>query len=143
MIPAWEAGLRGFWRCAEPPKTVLETPTVESGNYDSEAMAMTEEALIKEAGRRLAAAAPDADIILFGSRARGEARSDSDLDLLVIEPDFARRGEEYGRLRRELRGLDVAIDLVVYRKREADKWRGVPGTFLHRALGEGRVLAGA
>lgn len=116
---------------------------VSGGNYASEAMAMTDEALIEEAGRRLAAAAPDADIILFGSRARGEAWSDSDLDLLVIEPDFARRGEEYGRLRRELRGLDVAIDLIVYRKREADKWSGVPGTFLNRALGEGRVLAAA
>lgn len=106
-------------------------------------MAMLDETLIKEAGRRLTAAAPDADIILFGSRARGEARPDSDLDLLVIEPDFDRRSEEYGRLRRELRGLDVAIDLVIYRRREADQWRSVPGSFLHRALREGRVLAGA
>jgi predicted nucleotidyltransferase len=106
-------------------------------------MAMTEEALIEEAGRRLSAAAPDADVILFGSRARGESRPDSDLDLLVIEPDFDRRGEEYGRLRKELRGLDVAIDLVVYRKREAEQWGNVPGSFLHRVLGEGRVLAGA
>jgi len=105
-------------------------------------MAITDNALIEEAGRRLAAAAPDADIILFGSRARGEARPDSDLDLLVIEPDFGRRGEEYGRLRRELRGLDVAIDLVIYRKREAEKWSNVPGSFVHRVLGEGRVLAG-
>ena len=104
---------------------------------------MPEEALIQEAGRRLAAAAPDANVILFGSRARGEVRPDSDLDLLVIEPDFGRRGEEYGRLRRELRGLDVAIDLVVYRQREAEKWGSVPGSFLHRVLGEGRVLAGA
>lgn len=104
---------------------------------------MTEEALIKEAGRRLVGAAPDADVILFGSRARGESRPDSDLDLLVIEPDFERRGEEYGRLRRELRGLDVAIDLVVYRKREAEQWGNVPGSFLHRVIGEGRVLAGA
>lgn len=106
-------------------------------------MAMTEEALIEEAGRRLSAAAPDADVILFGSRARGESRPDSDLDLLVIEPDFARRGDEYGRLRRELRGLEVAIDLVVYRQREAEQWGNVPGSFLHRILGEGRVLAGA
>jgi predicted nucleotidyltransferase len=106
-------------------------------------MAMSDEALIEEAGRRFAAAAPDADIIFFGSRARDDARSDSDLDLLVIEPDFACRGEEYGRLRRELRGLDVAIDLVIYRRREADEWSGVPGTFLHRVLEEGRVLAGA
>lgn len=106
-------------------------------------MAMTEEDLIEEAGRRLSAAAPDADIILFGSRARGEARPNSDLDLLVIEPDFARRGDEYGRLRKELRGLEVAIDLVIYRRREADAWREVPGSFLHRVLGEGRVLAGS
>lgn len=116
---------------------------ISSGNYASDVMAISDEALIEEAGRRLAAAAPDADIILFGSRARGEARSDSDLDLLVIEPDFARRGEEYGRLRRELRGLDVAIDLVVYRRCEADEWSGVPGTFLHQVLGEGRSLSGA
>jgi predicted nucleotidyltransferase len=104
---------------------------------------MNDEALIVEAGRRLAAAAPDADVILFGSRARGEAGPDSDLDLLVIEPDFGRRMEEYGRLRKELRGLDVAVDLLVYRRREADRWRNVPGSFIHRALGEGRVLAGA
>jgi predicted nucleotidyltransferase len=106
-------------------------------------MAMTGEALIEEAGRRLAAAAPDADVILFGSRARGEAGPESDLDLLVIEPDFNQRMEEYARLRRELRGLDVGIDLLVYRRREAEKWRSVPGSFLHRALGEGRVLATA
>ena len=103
---------------------------------------MTEEDLIEEVGRRLTAAAPEADIILFGSRAHGEARPDSDLDLLVIEPDFSRRGEEYGRLRKELRGLGVAVDLVIYRRREAEEWGGVPGSFLHRALGEGRVLAG-
>ena len=104
---------------------------------------LTNEALIDEAGRRLAAAAPAAKVILFGARARGKARPDSDLDLLVVEPDFARRGEEYGRLRKELRGLEVAINLVVYRRREAEEWGGLPGTFLHRALGEGRVLAGA
>lgn len=105
-------------------------------------MAMTEEDLIEEAGRRLNAVAPDADIILFGSRARGEARPDSDLDLLVIEPDFARRGEEYCRLRKELRGLEVAIDLVIYRRREADEWGRLRGSFLHRVLGEGCVLSG-
>jgi predicted nucleotidyltransferase len=106
-------------------------------------MAMTDEDLIEEAGRRLAAAAPNADIILFGSRARGEGRPDSDLDLLVIEPDFARRGEEYARLRKALRGLGVAIDLVIYRRCEVNEMRGVSGSLLHCALGEGRVLAGS
>jgi predicted nucleotidyltransferase len=95
-------------------------------------MTMTNEALIDEA-----------KVIVFGSRARGEGGPDSDLDLLVIEPDFARRGEEYGMLRRELRGLGVAINLVVYRGRELDEWGGESGGFLHQALAEGRVLQGA
>lgn len=91
------SGCGGKWAASRAPTTIGS-------------MAMIEEALIEEAGRRLSAAAPDAELILFGSRARGEPRPDSDLDLLIIEPDFDRRGEEYGRLRRELRGLDVAID---------------------------------
>jgi predicted nucleotidyltransferase len=94
-----------------------------------------------EAGRRLKGVAPEAKVILFGSRARSEGRPDSDLDLIIIEPDFARRGEEYGRLRKELRGLEVAINLVIYRRWEAEECGGVPGSFLHRALGEGRLLA--
>jgi uncharacterized protein len=104
-------------------------------------MAMTGKDLIGEVGRRLVAAAPEAEIILFGSRAHDEARPESDLDLIVIEPDFVRRGEEYGRLRKELRGLGVGLDLVIYRRREAEERRGVPGSLLHRALKEGRVLS--
>lgn len=47
---------------------------------------MADEALIVEAGRRLAQAAGEsAQVILFGSHARGEARSDNDLDFLVID----------------------------------------------------------
>jgi uncharacterized protein len=64
-------------------------------------MPMTDESLIEEAGRRLAAVAPGAKVILFGSRARGEARADSDLDLLIIEPDeVTKRRAESARLRR-------------------------------------------
>jgi predicted nucleotidyltransferase len=38
--------------------------------------------LIEEAARRIRAAAPGAQVILFGSHARGEAH----VDLLVVEP---------------------------------------------------------
>lgn len=100
------------------------------------------ETLIEEATRRLSEVAPGAEVVLFGPRAGG-ACNDSELDLVVIEPFFDRRGSEAARLRKALRGLDVAIDLVLYRTQEAEKWRGVPGTFLFHALREGRVLVKA
>jgi predicted nucleotidyltransferase len=101
------------------------------------------DSLIAEAGRRLAAAAPDARVILFGSRARGEPRPDSDLDLLVIEPEIQSRKAEYVRLREELHGLEVPIDLVLVTERHVEEWGHFEGTMLNEALQEGRVLAQA
>jgi predicted nucleotidyltransferase len=102
---------------------------------------VTADELIAEAGRRLSEAAPDARVILFGSHARGEASTDSDLDLLVIEPEIKSRNAEYVRLRNALGELGVPVDLIVYRRSEADQWGRVPGTFMYDALREGRVLA--
>lgn len=104
---------------------------------------VTDENLIAEAGRRLAAAAPGARVIVFGSYARGEARSDSDLDLLVIEPEVSKRRAESARLRRELRDLEVALDVIVVSAKHADEWSEVPGTMVNEALQTGRVIVAA
>lgn len=104
---------------------------------------MTEDDLIQEAGRRLAAAAPEAKVILFGSRARGEGRSDSDLDLLVIEPELKSRRAEFVRLRQALGDLGVPIDLIVLSAEYADRRARVSGTMVSEALQRGRVLVGA
>jgi predicted nucleotidyltransferase len=102
---------------------------------------VVDEELIAEAGRRLAEAAPDARVILFGSHARGEAGPHSDLDFLVIEPAIEDATEESVRLRRALRGLRVAADIVVVSEDEAEDWRDVHGSVIHAALAEGRPLA--
>jgi predicted nucleotidyltransferase len=101
---------------------------------------VADESVIAEATRRLSEAAPGARVILFGSHARGEARPGSDLDLLVIQPEMESRTAEYVRLRNALGELGVPIDLILYRSAEAQKWGGVPGTFIRDALREGRVL---
>jgi predicted nucleotidyltransferase len=97
--------------------------------------------LVEEVARRLEQAAPGAKVILFGSRARGEERADSDLDLLVIEPDEVKsRRAESARLRRELRGLGVSLDVVVVGREYAEEWGHFEGSLLNEDLREGRVL---
>jgi predicted nucleotidyltransferase len=97
--------------------------------------------LIEEVTRRLAAAAPGAKVILFGSRSRGEERPNSDLDLLVIQPgEVEKPAAESARLRRELRGLGVAFDVILVSRRYAEDWGHFEGSVLNTALSEGRIL---
>ena len=83
-------------------------------------------------------------VILFGSRARGDAGVDSDVDLVVVEaepfgPGRDRRAEAV-RLWRALAGLEVAADILVYSRDEVEYWRGSLNHVLARALREGKVL---
>lgn len=69
--------------------------------------AVYDDAVIAEAARRILDAAPGAQVILFGSHVRGAAHVDSDLDLLVVEPQVRDASREEVRLRRALRGLGL------------------------------------
>jgi uncharacterized protein len=103
---------------------------------------MFDDAVIQEAARRiLRAAPPDTRVILFGSHARGEAGEHSDLDFLVIEPEVEDRGKESVRLRRTLRGLGAAADVIAVSEESVREWRDVYGTVINSALREGRELA--
>jgi predicted nucleotidyltransferase len=95
---------------------------------------------IDSAVRVLAQIADPQRIVLFGSYARGDAREDSDLDLLVIEPHVIDRAAEMVRLRRALRPLRIPVDLLVYSADEVARWGGQPGSALYWALQEGRLL---
>jgi predicted nucleotidyltransferase len=86
---------------------------------------------------------PDA-VILFGSRARGDAKPDSDVDLLVIDkenfsPQHSRRLTA-GRLYRKLAGCGLAKDLALYSADEVERFAASPNHLVARALKEGRRL---
>ena len=98
--------------------------------------------IIDRAVRILAEAAKPTRIIVFGSYARGDAREDSDLDLLVIQPRVEDRAREMVRLRRALRPLRIPVEILVYSADEVARWGDQPGSALYWALREGKIVHG-
>ena len=97
---------------------------------------------INAAVERLAREARPERIVLFGSHARGEARNDSDLDLLIIETEVPDRAAEMVRLRRLLRPLRIPVDILVFSRADVERWGDQPGSALFWALREGKVVYG-
>ncbi len=89
---------------------------------------------------RIAEAFNPERIVLFGSRARGDDGEWSDVDLLVVMPDGTDRHRAAVEMRRALRTVPVAKDIVVTTPDEIARRGRVPGTVLRAALREGRVV---
>ena len=96
--------------------------------------------LVEEIVRRIVETVHPEKIILFGSLARGNARPESDLDLLVIaqsqEPRYRRSAPLYGILS----DIFIPMDILVYSPEEVEEWSGVRQAFITTAIREGRVL---
>lgn len=101
---------------------------------------MVSQQTIDTAVQKFAEAAHPEQIILFGSHARGEAREDSDIDLLVVVNDLPHPRREMARLRRELVPFGIQVDVLVVSKDHFDKWSEAPSTTLYWAKREGKVL---
>jgi len=100
---------------------------------------VTEDLLQAVVRRLLTVGAPD-KIVLFGSRARGDARADSDLDLLIVEASDLPRYKRSPRYLRVLVGLFPAKEVVVWTPEEVEAWSEVPHAFITTALREGKTL---
>ena len=99
-----------------------------------------DETVLAEVVRRLVEAVNPDKILLFGSRARGDSRSDSDLDLLIVKDSVEPRHRRAVPAYRALRGLGVPKDIVWYTPQEVTEWAGVVNHLIWRALSEGRIL---
>ena len=102
------------------------------------------DALLDRMVRAIVAEVDPEQVILFGSRARGDAREDSDVDLIVVEaepfgPERSRH-REMVRLYHALASFRVGIDVLVYSQDDVEYWRDSLNHVLARALREGRTL---
>ena len=79
-------------------------------------------------------------IVLFSSQARGEAASDSDFDIMVVEEKPANRFAEVVRLNCIVRSIDMAIDLLVVSDENFQYWRDTPGNVYYEAATQGQIL---
>ncbi len=110
----------------------LDTRAEPSAGLDETARAVVE--------ATISAVDPE-QVILFGSRARGDAGADSDLDLMVImhNPFTAEhsRQDQLRRVRRALHGIRIPVDILLYSRDEIDTWRESPNHVIGRSLREG------
>jgi len=89
---------------------------------------------------------PGSKVRLFGSRARGTAGPESDIDLLITAPDAWLEGRNRFEVLNQLWGLlaraDVSLDLLLYSERECEERRLWRSHVIGRAFREGRLLDG-
>ena len=107
-------------------------------------MTQVDDALLERIVHAIVDEVDPEQVILFGSQARGDAGTHSDVDLVVVEaepfgPDRDRRAEAV-RLWRALAGFRVSKDILVYSRGEVEYWRDSLNHVLARALREGKVL---
>jgi predicted nucleotidyltransferase len=100
----------------------------------------TVRAAINRMVKRIVAKFQPQQVILFGSQARGDARADSDVDLLVVM-DFAGSAFEKGlEVRVALHDILVPKDIIVTRPEDFAWRKDIVGTIEWPAAREGTVL---
>jgi predicted nucleotidyltransferase len=83
--------------------------------------------------------APD-KIILFGSRARGDAAAGSDIDLLVLFSEVADPNQRAAELYASLVDFPHPMDIVVSTSSRFERYRNVVNTVYWPASREGKTL---
>jgi uncharacterized protein len=121
-----------------PPPNPL--PSVGSGQALNQEGGCVDQDLVADIVRCIVETAQPDKIILFGSRARGDARPNSDFDVLVIKESAEPRYRRSVPLYVALAHLPIEVEVIVYTPAEVEEWRGVPQAFVTTAVREGTTI---
>ena len=97
---------------------------------------------IEKVAKRIGEQAKAKTVILFGSHARDQAGTDSDVDLLVIAESDLPRHKRSRQLHLMFKPYPFAMDILVYTPKEVETEREFELSFISRVLQEGKRLYG-
>lgn len=101
---------------------------------------VVDETLLNEVVRRVLTVARPNRIILFGSAVTGHMTDDSDLDLLVVEPDPTNTRDRSVKIRRALGDVPYPVDVIVMSTERFEETKSVIGGIAYPANKYGRLL---
>ena len=102
-----------------------------------------DETLLDEIVRRVLVVARPDRIILFGSVATGQMTNNSDIDLLVVEPNPANTRDRSVEIRDAVGNIGYPVDLIVMRTERFERTKRVIGGIAYPANKYGRVVYSA
>jgi len=109
-------------------------------NINQPAWAITPEK-VELAIKKIVAVSRPQKLILFGSYVNGETGTASDLDILVVTGDEVKHArKESVRIRRALKDILMAMDILVVPQARLQELKDVPGLIYREALRNGRVV---
>jgi predicted nucleotidyltransferase len=79
-------------------------------------------------------------VILFGSHAAGQSTDQSDVDLLIVCDDSSETRDQAIAIRRSLGDFPVALDIIVSRSSDYERYRGVVNHIAYLADRYGKVV---
>jgi predicted nucleotidyltransferase len=103
----------------------------------------SQEEVLQDISLRLISRFAPQKILLYGSRATGTARPDSDYDLLIVWKDEHPPAARAATVRQALLGVDAAFDIAVVTPCEYERLRNRRLHIVAIADREGRILHAA
>ena len=112
--------------------------------YTGEYLEQSLEELLEELAGSITLHYPQAQVILFGSYARGDYTKDSDFDICVLLPEIT---ENRSDMRVDIacavrRGFPMPFDVLLYTFDEFEEWSKSKSRLQYTIKNEGRVLNG-
>jgi len=108
--------------------------------------ATVSEAVLRQLAAEIREEIPEAEVRLFGSHARGNARPDSDIDLLItVSDDWLaqhNRFEVLDRLRWRLSQPRRPVDLLLFSRSQVEQRQQLHSSVVHQAYVHGWRLDG-